>query len=88
MKLASRETAKWVANQVVSRSVTATISLAIKQNVAPEKKRHAAYIYVSAWVLGDMVGEMTEPYVDKTIDEYIETYQKVRTFIDKRVNKN
>lgn len=88
MKLASRETAKWITNQIVSRSVTATISLAIKQNVKPEKKRHAVYIYVGAWALGDMVGDVTEPYVDKTIDDYIEHYQKAKAFIDKRLNKN
>jgi hypothetical protein len=88
IKIAKRDALKWVANQVVSRSVTATISLAIKQNVRPEKKRHVAYIYVGAWALGDMVGEMTEPYVNKTVDESIEHYRQAKAFFDKLTNKN
>lgn len=81
-----RDVVKWLARQVVSRSVSTTISLFVSQNVRPEKKRHKVYIHVGAWTLGDMVGDLSEAYIDNKVDETIDSIKKAQAFVEKLKN--
>ena len=69
---------KTVARFIVARSVSTTISMLVHQNASPETKLEIASVHVGAFVIGEMVGEATKPYVNNYIDEGADLIDKMK----------
>ena len=67
---------KTVARFVVARTVSTTISLIIEKNAKPENPYEVASVHIGSFVLGEMVADMTKPYVDSQIDELAALFGK------------
>jgi hypothetical protein len=65
----TRDGIKTIVNFIVAKATTYTIMTLIRQNVDTENGLQDASLFIGAYVMGDMVGDATEPYVNKQIDE-------------------
>jgi hypothetical protein len=67
---------KTVARFVAARSVSTSISLLVHHNTLPSTRIETASVHIGAFVLGEMVGDLTKPYVDKQIDAIGDTIDR------------
>jgi hypothetical protein len=66
--MTTTDTVKTIAKYVVGGCVTYTVSSVLKNNTDPEKKRQKAEVYVGSAVIGLMVAEQSERWLNDKID--------------------
>lgn len=70
------EMTKRAAKFVVGTSVSFTIANALSNNVSPTKPYQKAEAWVGGIVIGVMVAEKAEVWVDKKLDQLIDSYNE------------
>lgn len=66
---------KFVAKVVVGLSTVFVISNVISNNVSPQDKFQKTEVWVGSVVLGMLVSDLAEQYVDRSIDSVMVWYQ-------------
>lgn len=67
---------KTVTRFIVARAVSTTISSIITKNTEPENPYEVVSVHIGSFVLGEMVADLTKPYVDQQIDEIADLFAK------------
>lgn len=70
------EMTKRAAKIVVGTSVSFTIANVLRNNVSPAKPSQTAQVWIGSIVVGVMVAEKAEIWIDNKIDELIESYNE------------
>ena len=69
---------KKVVKWIVGLSTGWTVGNVIGNNVTPENRRHKAEAVIAGGVIGAIVAEHSEAWIDKQIDETVEQIKKLK----------
>lgn len=69
---------KKIAKPVVGFSVSFAVANIVRNNVLPKNRLQQVEILVASIVVGAMVAEYAEQYVQKTIDSLVETWNEFK----------
>lgn len=83
MRKPKLSTVKTVTKIVVGRSVAFCVATTIASVVPVENKTQKVELYIGANVLAMMVAKSAADFTDFKIDEWIETYRKVKADLNK-----
>jgi hypothetical protein len=76
--MTTREIAKKVVKTVVGVSTSFTVSNALKNNVASDNPVQKTEIYIGSAVVGMMVADAAERYIDKVFDTVVGAYEDLK----------
>lgn len=74
-------TVKTITKFVVGVGTTKIVNTIIKNNAVPVKTVDRVTIYAGSMVLGGMVADAARTYTDAKIDEYVESWNKIKKAI-------
>jgi hypothetical protein len=74
----TREGVKVIVRFIVARATAFTIVAIIRNNTDPDNPLETAGVFVGSHVLGEMVADATEPYVNNQIDEIADAIAAAR----------
>lgn len=63
---------------VVGTSVYFTAANVLRNNIAPATPAQKAAVYIGSVALGRMAAKQADQYTDKTIDDIVSWYQKIK----------
>lgn len=76
------ENAKTFAKLVINHSVGATCAMALSSIAHPASKRKKLEVMIGAYVIGAMIGDKSDDWVDNKIDEIVNIAKKVQAFFN------
>lgn len=77
-KIQKIKTAKTITKAVVHHCVAGTIITAIHTLVPTETPAQKVKLYVGAWVVGGVVAERGDDYIEKTITELTDAFEELK----------